>query len=152
MIIKLCWCTASPQRTSTTDRAVRFTAIDALNAMQCSARARRHASAMGLAHGTHRPGHMRAGFACKGARVVDLAGWGGCGGASPDQIGAPPQNMWSIACLLTSHPPCSPHGAWGADDTIITWTDKDIGTDVALSFQEALGCNAIWCVCSRTGA
>jgi hypothetical protein len=31
-----------------------------------------------------------------------------------------------------------------AEDTIITWTDKDIGTDVALSFQEAVGCNAIW--------
>jgi protein phosphatase 4 regulatory subunit 3 len=32
-----------------------------------------------------------------------------------------------------------------ADDTIITWTDSDVGTDVALSFQEANGCHAIWC-------
>lgn len=31
-----------------------------------------------------------------------------------------------------------------ADETIITWTDPDIGTDVALSFQEAQGCSAIW--------
>ena len=31
------------------------------------------------------------------------------------------------------------------DDTIITWTDVDVGTDVALSFQEASGCHAIWC-------
>lgn len=30
------------------------------------------------------------------------------------------------------------------DDTIITWTDPDAGTDVALSFQEPRGCNAIW--------
>lgn len=30
------------------------------------------------------------------------------------------------------------------DETIITWTDPDIGTDVALSFQEAQGCSAIW--------
>lgn len=30
------------------------------------------------------------------------------------------------------------------DDTIITWQDQEIGTDVALSFQEATGCNAIW--------
>ncbi|WIA20078.1 hypothetical protein OEZ85_005938 [Tetradesmus obliquus] len=30
------------------------------------------------------------------------------------------------------------------DETIITWTDPDIGTDVALSFQEGQGCNAIW--------
>ncbi|EFN53416.1 hypothetical protein CHLNCDRAFT_58505 [Chlorella variabilis] len=30
------------------------------------------------------------------------------------------------------------------DDTIITWTDPEIGTDIALSFQEARGCNYIW--------
>lgn len=30
------------------------------------------------------------------------------------------------------------------DDTIISWTDPDIGTDIALSFQEARGCNYIW--------
>jgi protein phosphatase 4 regulatory subunit 3 len=30
------------------------------------------------------------------------------------------------------------------DDTIITWTDAQIGTDVALSFQEGAGCNRIW--------
>jgi protein phosphatase-4 regulatory subunit 3 len=29
-------------------------------------------------------------------------------------------------------------------DTIITWTDPDICTDIALSFQEAVGCNYIW--------
>ena len=29
-------------------------------------------------------------------------------------------------------------------DTIITWTDPDINTDIALSFQEAEGCNHIW--------
>lgn len=32
-----------------------------------------------------------------------------------------------------------------ADETIITWSDVDVGTDVALSFQEANGCHAIWC-------
>ena len=35
------------------------------------------------------------------------------------------------------------------DDTIITWTDVDVGTDVALSFQEATGCHAIWCAACR---
>eukprot|EP00877_Chromochloris_zofingiensis_P013810 jgi/Chrzof1/8683/Cz03g20120.t1 len=30
------------------------------------------------------------------------------------------------------------------DDTIITWTDPDLQADVALSFQEAAGCNTIW--------
>ena len=29
-------------------------------------------------------------------------------------------------------------------DTIITWTDPGIHTDIALSFQEAMGCNYIW--------
>ena len=32
-----------------------------------------------------------------------------------------------------------------AEDTIITWSDPEIGTDIALSFQEAVGCNHIWC-------
>lgn len=31
-----------------------------------------------------------------------------------------------------------------AENTIITWLDDDIGTDVALSFQEEDGCAAIW--------
>ena len=31
-----------------------------------------------------------------------------------------------------------------AEDTIITWNDADIGTDVALSFQESIGCNRVW--------
>jgi protein phosphatase 4 regulatory subunit 3 len=31
-----------------------------------------------------------------------------------------------------------------ADNTIITWMDADIGTDVALSFQEESGCHAVW--------
>lgn len=31
-----------------------------------------------------------------------------------------------------------------ADETIITWSDAEIGTDVALSFQEAGGCDAVW--------
>ncbi|KAI3423413.1 hypothetical protein D9Q98_010630 [Chlorella vulgaris] len=30
------------------------------------------------------------------------------------------------------------------DDTIITWTDPEIGTDIALSFQEVRGCSYIW--------
>ncbi|KAK9804713.1 hypothetical protein WJX72_001481 [[Myrmecia] bisecta] len=30
------------------------------------------------------------------------------------------------------------------EDTIITWSDPEIGTDIALSFQEAVGCNCIW--------
>lgn len=30
------------------------------------------------------------------------------------------------------------------EDTIITWTDNHLGTDVALSFQEASGCNYVW--------
>ncbi|KAK9823072.1 hypothetical protein WJX81_007297 [Elliptochloris bilobata] len=30
------------------------------------------------------------------------------------------------------------------EDTIITWSDPEIGTDIALSFQEAVGCNHIW--------
>lgn len=31
-----------------------------------------------------------------------------------------------------------------AEDTIITWTDDALGTDVALSFQESNGCNLVW--------
>lgn len=31
-----------------------------------------------------------------------------------------------------------------ADETIITWSDAEIGTDVALSFQEAGGCDTVW--------
>lgn len=30
------------------------------------------------------------------------------------------------------------------DDTIITWTDPEVGTDIALSFQEPRGCNIVW--------
>lgn len=30
------------------------------------------------------------------------------------------------------------------DDTIITWTDSSLGTDIALSFQEISGCNFVW--------
>lgn len=30
------------------------------------------------------------------------------------------------------------------DDTIITWSDPEVGTDIALSFQEARGCNYVW--------
>lgn len=33
----------------------------------------------------------------------------------------------------------------GAEDTIITWTDAELETDIALSFQEELGCNYVWC-------
>lgn len=32
----------------------------------------------------------------------------------------------------------------GADDTIITWSDPEVGTDIALSFQESVGCSFIW--------
>ena len=37
------------------------------------------------------------------------------------------------------------------EETIIMWSDPDIGTDIALSFQEATGCNAIWWVADRAG-
>ena len=29
-------------------------------------------------------------------------------------------------------------------DTIISWLDPEVGTDLAISFQEAVGCNYIW--------
>jgi hypothetical protein len=29
-------------------------------------------------------------------------------------------------------------------DTIISWLDLEVGTDLAISFQEAIGCNYIW--------
>jgi hypothetical protein len=38
----------------------------------------------------------------------------------------------------------SKHAPFGTENTIITWLDDDIGTDVALSFQEEDGCAAIW--------
>jgi hypothetical protein len=40
-----------------------------------------------------------------------------------------------------------------AEDTIITWSDPELGTDIALSFQEAVGCSYIWCaaVCWAPG-
>lgn len=31
-----------------------------------------------------------------------------------------------------------------AEDTIITWSDPEAGTDVALSFQESAGCDRVW--------
>ncbi len=34
--------------------------------------------------------------------------------------------------------------ARSAEDTIITWTDPELQTDIALSFQEAAGCNHVW--------
>lgn len=30
------------------------------------------------------------------------------------------------------------------EDTIISWSDPEVNTDIALSFQEAHGCNSIW--------
>jgi hypothetical protein len=37
-------------------------------------------------------------------------------------------------------------------DTLIVWTESN-GTDMALSFQEAEGCGAIWCaICPAQGA
>ena len=32
-----------------------------------------------------------------------------------------------------------------ADDTIISWTDSEAGTDIAISFQETAGCRHMWC-------
>jgi hypothetical protein len=29
-------------------------------------------------------------------------------------------------------------------DTIISWLDREVGTDLAISFQESVGCNYIW--------
>lgn len=29
-------------------------------------------------------------------------------------------------------------------DTIISWTDPEVATDLALSFQETMGCSLIW--------
>jgi hypothetical protein len=29
-------------------------------------------------------------------------------------------------------------------DTIISWTDPEVATDLALSFQETMGCSFIW--------
>ena len=31
-------------------------------------------------------------------------------------------------------------------DTIISWTDPEVATDLALSFQETMGCTFIWYV------
>ena len=30
------------------------------------------------------------------------------------------------------------------DDTIISWPDAELGADIALSFQEGVGCSFIW--------
>jgi hypothetical protein len=51
---------------------------------------------------------------------------------------------WPCSCVLPRTVPDWPLSLLFADETIITWTDPDIGTDVALSFQEAQGCSAIW--------
>eukprot|EP00892_Ulva_mutabilis_P008525 jgi/Ulvmu1/6044/UM027_0021.1 len=47
--------------------------------------------------------------------------------------------------ILLVHKICAPskYNRQG-ENTIIAWQDDDIGTDVALSFQEEAGCNAIW--------
>eukprot|EP00951_Prasinocladus_malaysianus_P048116 scaffold654820_cov59-Prasinocladus_malaysianus.AAC.1 len=43
-----------------------------------------------------------------------------------------------------SEPSAAPHIetlSFNRNDTIITWSDPEVGTDIALSFQEAQGCN-----------
>ena len=82
------------------------------------------------------------------------------------QSGGACTGLWGLAPLL--HQVCSNQASslpvmracvWGstliacsltlvacAEDTIITWTDSDIGVDVALSFQEVGGCTSVWWV------
>uniref|UniRef100_A0A6U9QNZ0 Serine/threonine-protein phosphatase 4 regulatory subunit 3-like central domain-containing protein n=1 Tax=Picocystis salinarum TaxID=88271 RepID=A0A6U9QNZ0_9CHLO len=52
--------------------------------------------------------------------------------------------------LLLSTPLLGTHRSWiwvwwgNAGDSIITWTDADLGAEIALSFQDAGGCGYVW--------
>ena len=66
------------------------------------------------------------------------------------QGGEPPVCMHLCCCLQGELPGVTlffaglKDSAAHADDTIITWSDPEIGTDIALSFQESVGCSLIW--------
>jgi hypothetical protein len=73
--------------------------------------------------------------------------------ASPsDPVGLVPAThhicIYGMLCETRSFSPGSQPDIFAvvAEDTIITWSDPEIGTDIALSFQEAAGCDYIWCV------
>lgn len=59
-------------------------------------------------------------------------------------------NHFSLCILLTTFYSINPQiptdtlTAYTADDTIISWNDPDLGTDIALSFQESVGCDRVW--------
>ena len=44
-------------------------------------------------------------------------------------------HVWASTLTLPAAP---------AEATIITWHDKEINTDIAISFQEQVGCDHIW--------
>ena len=56
------------------------------------------------------------------------------------------QLCWCLLCTFPSQFSLDTlrNSAAHADDTIITWSDPEIGTDIALSFQESVGCSLIW--------
>jgi protein phosphatase-4 regulatory subunit 3 len=50
----------------------------------------------------------------------------------------------SLLISRSPAPALSPAPAPSAEDTIITWSDAEAGTDVALSFEAPEGCAAVW--------
>jgi protein phosphatase-4 regulatory subunit 3 len=56
----------------------------------------------------------------------------------------PPARPPSLLLSLSPTPALSPTPSTSAEDTIITWSDAEAGTDVALSFEAPEGCAAVW--------
>ena len=67
----------------------------------------------------------------RGARVSSLR-LVGC-----IQSGLEPNDANHVSVLIPVHSV--------ADETIISWTDSEAGTDIAISFQESAGCRQMWC-------
>lgn len=79
--------------------------------------------------------YQRQGGAWRGVAGVAVAVGLVRGGSKAGRGGGGP-----APASLAARPPRSPP----SDDTIITWPDPALGTDIALSFQDAGGCNHVW--------
>ena len=63
----------------------------------------------------------------------------GCGGIGGYHE-TPPAQLILYFRVCQQPPPSRP----SAGDTIISWTDQEIHTDLALSFEQATGCCRVW--------
>ena len=65
--------------------------------------------------------------------------------AVPSRCDPFPRQMQQQPNRSSVHPPPPPFPpVWLLSETIISWTDPEVATDLALSFQESMGCAYIW--------